>query len=174
MPILPEGKTMNGGHSMYSKLRQVSILKSRAEDFSDHYPPLQTSKARPSHDCKSLESTETKVTKKNVTHEAVQVGAQEEEVGQIFGEILSRSCSRSSACSAVGSRSGKHSSGLEIAVKRAFSMRRSSSVSEGYCRIHDQSDLPADPVGKASSAHATRTQKKKGKIMKACRLLFGF
>ncbi|KAJ8506767.1 hypothetical protein OPV22_007653 [Ensete ventricosum] len=59
---------------------------------------------------------------------------EEEEGGQRFGVILSRTCSSASQRFSNGSTS------LQSAVIRAFSMRRSSSVREGYWRIHDTGD----------------------------------
>ncbi|RZC73393.1 hypothetical protein C5167_048873 [Papaver somniferum] len=62
------------------------------------------------------------------------------------GVILTRNCSVSSTPSSQKFRAEnqKQSKALQAAVVRAFSMRRSASVSEGYSRIHDQSD---DPFG---------------------------
>ncbi|GKV32137.1 hypothetical protein SLEP1_g40765 [Rubroshorea leprosula] len=72
---------------------------------------------------------------------------------------------------------------LQATVKRAFSMRRSSSVSERYRRIHDQSMIwetatfdgeeEADnTVGTARSAEK-RKKHNRGKILKAWKKLFG-
>ncbi|XP_041016314.1 uncharacterized protein LOC121258853 [Juglans microcarpa x Juglans regia] len=91
-----------------------------------------------------------------------------------FGAVLSRNCSVSS------------NSGFQSAVKRALSMRRSSStVSERYCRIHDQSmtlaspttDHDGDNTARASRRRRSSMDPKKhrpgGKILKACKRLFG-
>ncbi|KAF5444402.1 hypothetical protein F2P56_036884 [Juglans regia] len=95
-----------------------------------------------------------------------------------YGAVLSRNCSVSS------------NSGFQSAVKRALSMRRSSSsVSERYCRIHDQSmtlaspptddddDDDGDSTASASRRRRSSMDPKKhrpgGKILKACKRLFG-
>ena len=63
------------------------------------------------------------------------------------------------------------------AVKRVFSMRRSSSVSERYCRIHDQAVTVASPLHDDEDAHSTSVKKKKkyssSEILKACKRLLG-
>ncbi|KAL2342267.1 hypothetical protein Fmac_010207 [Flemingia macrophylla] len=70
--------------------------------------------------------------------------------GERFGVILGRSASVSSSSSSA-------------AMKRAFSMRRSSSVTERYCRIHH------------IATHAeTTSEKGSAKILKACKRIFGF
>ncbi|GLT77323.1 hypothetical protein SLA2020_489210 [Shorea laevis] len=72
---------------------------------------------------------------------------------------------------------------LQAAVKRTFSMRRSSSVSERYCRIHDQSMIwetapfddeeeADDTLGTARSAEKKK-KPSRGKILKAWKKLFG-
>ncbi|KAL1320069.1 hypothetical protein HN51_064817 [Arachis hypogaea] len=81
--------------------------------------------------------------------------------GEKFGVILGRTGSVSS------------SGGF---LKKAFSMRRSSSVSERYCRIHDhhyvaitspESDVPVRAKKKHSSG------REGSKIFKACKRLLG-
>lgn len=80
---------------------------------------------------------------------------------------------------------------LQTAVQRVFSMRRSSSVSERYCRIHDQcvtiSSPSNDDEGEGeeeeidhNNTMQTRSVKKKkkkgytsGRILKACKRLLG-
>ncbi|KAK8567795.1 hypothetical protein V6N13_105742 [Hibiscus sabdariffa] len=69
---------------------------------------------------------------------------------------------------------------LQAAVKRAFSMRRSCSVSESYCRIHDQyvtltSPLDEDEVSDISGTRRSAKKKKKNtrdKILKAWKKIF--
>ncbi|KAL1358349.1 hypothetical protein HN51_003640 [Arachis hypogaea] len=82
--------------------------------------------------------------------------------GERFGVILGRTGS-------VSSSSGGF-------LKKAFSMRRSSSVSERYCRIHDhhyvaitspESDVPV----RANKKHSTGREG--SKIFKACKRLLG-
>ncbi|TKY71400.1 hypothetical protein E2542_SST00130 [Spatholobus suberectus] len=92
--------------------------------------------------------------------------------GERFGVILGRSASVSSSAS-----------GFQVTLKRTFSMRRPSSVSERYCRIHDQYTAiasPSPPIGDheidADVIMGTRRSKKKqrgGKILKACKRILG-
>ncbi|XWS23421.1 hypothetical protein CRYUN_Cryun28dG0012700 [Craigia yunnanensis] len=93
----------------------------------------------------------------------------EDEDGEIFGVILSRSRSVSFA-STIALRAEKQNSALEKAVKRAFSMRRSSSVSRGYYKIFHH----CDPVADNEMHVARKSRKKRGKIFEACRRLIGF
>ncbi|XVE55047.1 hypothetical protein DITRI_Ditri03aG0129800 [Diplodiscus trichospermus] len=103
--------------------------------------------------------------------ESPKAGSEEEDAeGEIFGVILSRSRSVSIA-STIALRAEKQNSVFENAVKRAFSMRRSSSVSKGYYRIfhHD-----CDPVADNEMHFARKSRKKMGKIFEACRRLIRF
>ncbi|KAJ6859041.1 hypothetical protein NC652_041365 [Populus alba x Populus x berolinensis] len=114
---------MNG----YSKIRQVSISKSRSVDLSEHQTPGLTS----NQSSESRVTTEIHDNMCTANHDSLP----EEEVGEIFGVILSRSCSASSRSLKIDK---ENPAKLESAIKRAFSMSRSSSVSQGYCRIHHQ------------------------------------
>lgn len=73
----------------------------------------------------------------------------------------------------------QHSTGraLQTAVKRVVSIRRSSSVSETYCRIHDQclnvSDFD-DGVEEQDQDLQMKKMKKRSGILKACKRVFGF
>ncbi|KDP42452.1 hypothetical protein JCGZ_00249 [Jatropha curcas] len=90
--------------------------------------------------------------------------------GEIFNiQKLKRNSSVSSASTAIHS-----------AVKKAFSMKRSSSVSERYCRIHDQSlAIPSTTCGGGDddddSLDTTRSMKRKNskRILRACKKLLG-
>ncbi|KAL7119658.1 hypothetical protein ACP275_02G075900 [Erythranthe tilingii] len=74
---------------------------------------------------------------------------------------------------------------VSSSVKKAFSMRRSSSVSERYCRIHDQHVTLADEgfefgtlnkVEKTTGAGNntnTNNNNKRGGIFKLCKRVFG-
>jgi hypothetical protein len=160
---------MNG----YSKIGQVSISKSRSVDLSEHHTPLQTPGLTSNHSSERRATTEIHDSMCTANHDSLPVVpemGQEEEVGEIFGVILSRSCSASSRSLKIDKQNPAK---LENAIKRAFSMSRSSSVSQGYCRIHHQSDFIADE-GKATLPPARNTKKNRGKIFNACRLLFGF
>ncbi|KAK7412009.1 hypothetical protein VNO78_03455 [Psophocarpus tetragonolobus] len=77
--------------------------------------------------------------------------------GERFGVILARSASSSSSSS----------SRFHVTMKKAFStrMRRSSSVSERYCRIHDQHTPMTSPI---PDHHQISNNKK---ILKACKRL---
>uniref|UniRef100_A0A3Q7ERE6 Uncharacterized protein n=1 Tax=Solanum lycopersicum TaxID=4081 RepID=A0A3Q7ERE6_SOLLC len=97
---------------------------------------------------------------------------------------LSRACSVSSAASANRFRLERQGSKNTTtspfeSVKRAFSMGRSSSVSEKYCRIHDQGFTVSSPIlDDVAEAHEDSREKKKkkngsGRILKACKRLFG-
>ncbi|XVE48547.1 hypothetical protein DITRI_Ditri01bG0010300 [Diplodiscus trichospermus] len=87
----------------------------------------------------------------------------------LFGPKLTRSSSISSAYA------------IQTAVKRAFSMRRYSSVSERYCRIHDQSVTLASPfddeeldiTGTRRSVKHLKKKNSRGKILKAWKKLLG-
>ncbi|XVF30119.1 hypothetical protein REPUB_Repub16aG0029500 [Reevesia pubescens] len=105
--------------------------------------------------------------------DSAKAGNEEDEEGEIFGVILSRSRSVSFASSTIALRAEKKNSTLENAVKRAFSMSRSSSVSKGYYKRFHQCD---DPVADNEMHHVARksTKKKRAKIFEACRRLIGF
>ncbi|KAA8536590.1 hypothetical protein F0562_029068 [Nyssa sinensis] len=82
--------------------------------------------------------------------------------------MLGRNCSISSTAS-HRFRFDKQST-LQTAVKRAFSMRRSSSVSQRYCMIHDQCVTVASPIDGDDETMQTRSLKKRhrtAKILKA-------
>lgn len=92
--------------------------------------------------------------------------AQDQENGEMFGVILSRSRS-------VQSMAEKKE------VKRTCSMKRSSSVSSagGYCRIHHQNDYSIsdeDTHKNLNFLHLKQRKKEKGKILKVCMRLLGF
>jgi len=93
--------------------------------------------------------------------------------GEIFGVILGRSAS-------VSTRSSSASGVFEVTMKRAFSMGRSSSVSERYCRIHDTAiaspieDDDDDEVEGTARSKEERGVRMKIKILKACKRLLRF
>ncbi|KAF9661572.1 hypothetical protein SADUNF_Sadunf19G0082600 [Salix dunnii] len=155
---------MNG----YAKIRQVSISKSRSVDLTENHVPLQTPRLTSNHSSEHSGTTKTHDSMCTANHDSLPEKGQEE-VGEIFGVILGRSCSASRSLKTDKQNPAK----VENAIKRAFSMSRSSSVSQGYCRIHHQNDFIADQ-GKAATPPARNTKKNRGKIFKACRLLFGF
>ncbi|KAL4323881.1 hypothetical protein GQ457_11G011280 [Hibiscus cannabinus] len=105
------------------------------------------------------------------------------EEGEVFGVILSRSRSVSSA-STVALRAEKQSSALENTLKRAFSMKRSRSTScvatggrGGYYKIfHHFDDPDPDPIALHEFHNvAIKSRKKRSsKIFEACKRLIGF
>ncbi|CAI8591616.1 unnamed protein product [Vicia faba] len=138
---------MNG----YSKIGTTTTStsqKSRSIDFSQTPKPIKIS---------------------NTTLEAINDSEVINE-GERFGVILGRSCSvsSSSSCSA---------SGFQATMKRAFSIRKSSSsVSERYCRIHDQNMVTeaSDELVIIDDATKKKKNKRGGKILKVCKRFFGF
>eukprot|EP00268_Persea_americana_P027360 TRINITY_DN2675_c0_g2_i1.p1 TRINITY_DN2675_c0_g2~~TRINITY_DN2675_c0_g2_i1.p1 ORF type:complete len:164 (-),score=46.78 TRINITY_DN2675_c0_g2_i1:360-851(-) len=159
---------MNG----YSKINASTTIKSsksRSIDFSDLSFSPPPSLPEPKQNPNPNPISKAQLPQYSKTHESLPDQEQEDEVGEVFGVILSRNCSVSSSSS---QRFKVEDPGnLQSAVKRAFSMRRSSSVSEGYCRIHDQSDPSFPPLDDVKMQ--TRSRKKRGKIFKACKRLIG-
>ncbi|XP_058771872.1 uncharacterized protein LOC131645214 [Vicia villosa] len=153
---------MNG----YSKIGSTSH-KSRSIDFSDFFSFSQTPK--PTRISNTLETI--KHVEEPNDNEVIKKREVVDE-GERFGVILGRSCSvsSSSSCSAA--------SGFQATVKRAFSIKRSSSsVSERYCRIHDQNMVTEASDELVIIDDAIKNKKKKhkgGKILKVCKRLFGF
>ncbi|KAJ1385700.1 hypothetical protein SESBI_41443 [Sesbania bispinosa] len=144
---------MNG----YSKINTHSAHKSsRSIDFSDFFSFPQTPK--PST---SSRNTAPIAEEPNKTQNSGN--------GERFGVILGRS----------GSVSSSASGGFQATMKRAFSMRRSSSVSERYCRIHDQyvaiasDDIDVDDVIGTRRSINKKNSGGGGKILKACKRLLG-
>ncbi|KAG8368861.1 hypothetical protein BUALT_Bualt15G0090700 [Buddleja alternifolia] len=84
----------------------------------------------------------------------------------------------------VSSFSSSSSSSKVSALKRAFSVGRSSSVTERYCRIHDQHVALASPPddedegdgynnGSFNKERKTKGGGGKRRIVKACKRIFG-
>ena len=158
---------MNG----YSRITHTGLQKSRSSDFSDRiFIPNQTAPKS------QLPNQTPTMTNNSNTHDLHQSLDPEDGVGEIFGVILGRRYSASSASFHGVSACDKNSSAAAAegggAVKRAFSMRRSSSVTEGYSRIHHQCGCD-DGIGGGLGA-LQRRSRKKSNILKACRRLFGF
>ncbi|KAG6706731.1 uncharacterized protein LOC122316863 isoform X2 [Carya illinoinensis] len=144
---------------VYSKIRNASFPKSRSVDFSDLDSPLQTPKFI-SNNSKNQEMAQNQISR-TLTHVSFPVQeVHEDGSGEIFGVILSRTCSVSSASSkAVRAEKLQKDSSLERAVRRALSMSRSTSVSEGYRRMHHQCDPLVDDD--SSATHARRSKNKR-------------
>nr|AFK43595.1 unknown [Lotus japonicus] len=177
----------------YSKISTTSgaTHKSRSIDFSDLLSSFpQTPKARTktkststAHTAKLPEDEEQPNYIYANTREGEAEGTDKtsrDENGERFGVILGRSGSISSATS----------TGFQATMKRAFSMRRSSSVSDKYCRIHDQfivnvaSSSSSSPVtvrdhydddnNNTIADRSTNNNKHRGgggKILRACKRL---
>ncbi|KAK4605341.1 hypothetical protein RGQ29_013420 [Quercus rubra] len=173
---------MNG----YAKIKIINTHnpKSRSVDFSAdnvssflQTPKKPTKNTDSDHTSKAQEeSNQIKATNTKYT-KTTQESLQDEEYGNggSFGMVLKKSLSVSST-----------TAGFQSAVKRAFSMTRSSSVSERYGRIHDQSVALVSPIDDYeydddeevgdNSKGTRRSGKKKykgGKILKVCKRLFG-
>ncbi|CAL9098816.1 unnamed protein product [Musa acuminata var. zebrina] len=154
----------------YSRMGVVtgSTAKSRSMEFSD-----PTFFSPPPKEAPEPQQKEAADVIKPVDHFSwLQQQEEEEEGGQRFGVILSRTCSSASQ------RFSNGSTGLQSAVMRAFSMRRSSSVREGYWRIHDTGDEDggADLMEEEEQQmrYSRKKKKKKGKFLRACKRLLGF
>ncbi|KAJ7946568.1 Cytosolic Fe-S cluster assembly factor nar-1 [Quillaja saponaria] len=146
---------MNG----YSKINVLNSHKSRSIDFSEICPFPQT----PNPTSKPEEINQIKNTKtQNYSTDQKEV---EVENGESSGVVLSKSGSISSSAS-----------GFQSAMNRVFPMRRSSSVSDRYSRIHDQHMAITSPIKDDRVEETTRSTKKKNrgrKILKVCKRLFG-
>ncbi|XVF00562.1 hypothetical protein REPUB_Repub04eG0011200 [Reevesia pubescens] len=172
------------GYSSYSRIKVVSNEDSSSMDSSSDLMPQPDVTSKPTSN-PTPNSTEknpeiiNQIIKKsnpNITQDSSdhQQELDDEEGNINNGDIISGPKLRrnSSVSSAYA---------LQAAVKRAFSMRRSSSVSERYCRIHDQSVTlasPFDDVKELDIAVSTRRSVKnkknsRGKILKAWNKLFG-
>ncbi|KAI0522813.1 hypothetical protein KFK09_005198 [Dendrobium nobile] len=89
-------------------------------------------------------------------------------------EILPRS--RSSASQRFGREDQSHVFGLQAAVRRAFSMRRTSMIDNGYWRIHDGGD--AFLAEEADEGEKQRQERRKGLrrrgLIGLCKKFVGF
>ncbi|XP_050882666.1 uncharacterized protein LOC127086026 [Lathyrus oleraceus] len=143
------------GYSKISSTPTTTSQKSRSIDFSDIFSFSQTPK--PIRNTTVVPPTTVEAVNDNEV-----IKKREVDEGERFGVILGRSSSvSSSSCSA---------SGFQATMERAFSIRSSSSVSERYCRIHDQ-----NMVTTSSDDDATKKKKQRGgKILKVCKRFFGF
>ncbi|CAI9114790.1 OLC1v1015592C1 [Oldenlandia corymbosa var. corymbosa] len=183
---------MNG----YRRVKDVSTARSRSIDFSDISFQSRTPKPISNHSSNlpnpNIISHEKKIPEQSsrIVNHAPPIHEQSD--GEIFGVILNRKCSSSLRSSTSphhnyfsmsdqneNAWSSSSSSTGSSVIKRVLSMKRSSSVSEGYSRIHHQCDTTAaeDDTGAGISnleAFNRRPGKKKGKIFRACRRIFGF
>nr|DAD24919.1 TPA_asm: hypothetical protein HUJ06_026383 [Nelumbo nucifera] len=162
----------------FSKIRSDGATRSRSVDFSDLYYPPQSPKPIITTRETTLNSQSQNTIQTNNTNSLGWCSEQEHEddVGEIFGVILSKSCSGTSAASQrFWTQTQKTTqTQLQSTVKRVFSMRRSTSVSEGYCRIHDQFNPISSSIDEINQTMIqTRSKNKRSKILKACKRLFG-
>ncbi|GFZ09563.1 hypothetical protein Acr_21g0001620 [Actinidia rufa] len=170
---------MNG----YSRIKFIGSNKSRSIDFSDLISFPQTFKPTiPNHPSnKKTQQTNQIIINPSSPLQSPPNPKFEHENGERSGVVLTRNSSVSShRLYAQGNKTT-----VQSAVKRAFSMRRSSSVTERYCRIHDQCDTLASPLDEdeegvghytvqARSMRKKKKQSRTGKILKACKGIFGF
>jgi hypothetical protein len=141
---------MNGYSKIGSSTTTTSTHKStRSIDFFS-FPPPQAQTPKP---IRNLPPT-----------------TQREDQGERFGVILGRSSSVSNSSSS----SSSSASGFQATMKRTFSVRRSSSVTDRYCRIHDQSmAIASDELDEDNNINNKTNRGTRGKILKACKRLFG-
>lgn len=186
----------------YSKIRVVRTTKSRSVDFSDLISPYQnpkptTNTIQPEFNCKAQQTRTQGNTNSNrnkvldSTSKKQQQQQHESDVdldGEQFGVILSRNYSVSSFSSSKTQNFGITSEydkkpTIQCAVRRVFSMRKSSAVAEDYCRIHDQFDPITSPIANGDddihqfhNYHTGSKKKKKNsksKILKVCKSFLG-
>lgn len=159
--------------SRYSKMKLVNnCTKSRSMDFSDlTSSPLET-KTNP------VEAQQTQETKTQINNTLQKLNDEEHNKSSNDGRFGMAKLSRNRSVSVNTSSYNmfKIEKQSTNAVKRVFSMRRSSSVSERYCRIHDQAVTVKSPLHDDEDVHSTTSVKKKNKyssssILKACKRL---
>ncbi|KAK1402394.1 Cytosolic Fe-S cluster assembly factor nar-1 [Heracleum sosnowskyi] len=165
----------------YSKIKLASSsTKSRSSDFSDLQSfPLETkSKTEPQDLNFKTQEPKTQI---NTTLQKLNDSSSNEESNKTSNEgkfgMMMLSRNRSVSVSNSSSNRFKMEKQSTNAVKRAFSMRRSSSVSEKYCRIYDQTVTVASPLHGDDDEDIQQTSlnnKKKyssTRILKACKRL---
>ncbi|KAK7284034.1 hypothetical protein RIF29_13785 [Crotalaria pallida] len=180
---------MNG----YSKISNGTAQKTRPKDFSDFYYSFHPQTPKPQEeeeDDDESDNNKQVVKKEKEDGGVVGINNNNNNSGERFGVVLGRSVSVSSSSSSGFLQLGR--------VKRAFSMRRSSSVSERYCRIHDQYMAIASPplannnnnideddhhqiiddgdeirTSRRRSSSMKMKKLRGGKIVKACKRLLG-
>ncbi|KAK5841956.1 uncharacterized protein LOC108456123 [Gossypium arboreum] len=165
------------GHS-YSKIKGTDVVNqsSRSMESSDLIVPFpQTSKSISN----PTPEESIKNSNPNTQCPSVQDDDDDDEAQGTNGEMPVPTLRRHSSVSAA------YALQLQAAVKRAFSMRRSSSVSESYCRIHDQYVTLAPPLDDDDESDITGTRRsvkkkkknnyknRRDKILKAWKKIFG-
>ncbi|CAI9786947.1 unnamed protein product [Fraxinus pennsylvanica] len=152
----------------YSRIRQVSKTRSNSIDLSDISFPSHTPRSIAKNTTKSMDIKQKSPQNNPRMPDSIAEHETEDDIGEIFGELLKRKCSVPSH------KDVTEKSYIQTVVKRSFSLKKSSSVSEGYSRIHHQIDLTADHDDDEHLNSQARAKKKKGKILQACRRLFRF
>ncbi|KAL8116502.1 hypothetical protein AgCh_022857 [Apium graveolens] len=163
--------------SRYSKMKLVNnSTKSRSMDFSDlTSSPLET-KTKTNH----VEAQHTQETKTQINNNTLQnLNDEDHNKSSNDGSFGMAKLSRNRSVSVNTSSFNmfKIEKQSTNAVKRVFSMRRSSSVSERYCRIHDQAVTVKSPLhdDDDQDVHSTSVRKKNkyssSSILKACKRL---
>ncbi|XAR56297.1 hypothetical protein NMG60_11036731 [Bertholletia excelsa] len=153
---------MNGNSN--SKMKLVGSTRARSIDFSDlvHQIPK-------AHETKQMKTT-------NESPPELEDGEE-----GYFGDKLDVTLGRNRSVSSTTSHrlSFQGTVALQNAMRKAFSMRRSSSVSERYGRIYDQCDerllLPFGDEGDGEDEKRRKKKQKRrsGRILKACKRIFG-
>ncbi|XVF68267.1 hypothetical protein PTKIN_Ptkin10aG0191300 [Pterospermum kingtungense] len=165
----------------YSKIKVVGNDNSRAMESSDLMPQLPQTTLKPTSNPtpnpieknpemdQKVESSNPNNTPQDPSQQEADYDREGIDNGDMFSPKLRRNSSVSSAYA------------LQAAVRRAFSMRRSSSVCESYCRIHDQSvtlassydDEELDTTGGTRRSMKKKKKNSRDKILKAWKKLFG-
>ena len=163
-------------------MKEDSTGRSKSIDFSDLSLPLKAPKSIYGH---KPEPQESRIDQnKNIPeltnvdiHDPTQEDHHGDSAGEVFGVILSRKCSVSSASSQNYFMCEKETASLPNAVRSVLSMRRSSSATEGYSRIHhkwEPTEHDEDDENVTLTAVKTRSIKKRGKFFRACKRIFRF
>lgn len=164
--------------SRYSKMKLVNnSTKSRSMDFSDltsSPPETKTNPVEPQQT--NLKTPETKPQINNNTLQNLNDEDHKKSSNDGRFGLAKLSRNRSVSVNTSNFNMFKIEKQSTNAVKRVFSMRRSSSVSERYCRIHDQAVTVKSPLHDDEDVHSTTSVKKKNKyssssILKACKRL---
>ncbi|KAK1352176.1 Cytosolic Fe-S cluster assembly factor nar-1 [Heracleum sosnowskyi] len=164
--------------SGYSKMKLVNNgTKSRSMDLSD----LQSSPLETKNNPFEAQHTnfKTQETKPQINTTLQKLHDEEDNKSSNDGRFGMAKLSRNRSVSVTTSAFNmfKIEKQSTNAVKRVFSMRRSSSVSERYCRIHDQAVTVKSPLHDDEDVNSISVKKKKkyssSSILKACKRLLG-
>ncbi|KAG8378423.1 hypothetical protein BUALT_Bualt08G0135800 [Buddleja alternifolia] len=152
----------------YSRIKKPNTTRSKSLDLAD----LSAADFNSSNSKFKFHEAEPKLTttKNTVMHNSIP--EHEDENGEVFGIILSQKCSNPSAPPQKVMAEQKSSSFMS----KSLHLKRSTSVSESYSRMHHQSNFTADDDNDDDQEFTSEKKyvKKKGKFLKACNRLFGF